>query len=105
MVFFVMTSCDSADAPKRMRCPHTDPVLASVSSRKRQKITFFLTRPHPRTASAATATDRLREQIGRARRAQQLHDDSRWNRLPKESRDEGGRLRVPQVRWEVRPAL
>ncbi len=36
MVFFVMTPCDSTDAPKRIRCPHTDPMLASV--RKRNKM-------------------------------------------------------------------
>ena len=36
---------------------------------------FFRTRPHPPTASAATATDRVREQVGHARHAQQLHDN------------------------------
>jgi hypothetical protein len=72
------------------------------------KITFFHTRPHPPPASAATATDRVQEQVGHARRAQQLHDDRGWHGLPhppKGSCDEGERLRVPQVRGEVRPAL
>jgi hypothetical protein len=33
VVFFVMTPCDSVDAPIRIRCPHTDPMLASVRKR------------------------------------------------------------------------
>ncbi len=50
VVFFVMTPCDLADAPKWIRCPHTDPMLASGRKQNkmhRKKAHFFHTRPHP----------------------------------------------------------
>ena len=62
----------------------------------------------PPAAAAPANADRLREQVGHTRRAQRLPHDDRRHRLqnPAEgSREKGERLRVPQVRGEVRPAL
>ena len=80
---------------------------ASVSLRR---CLFFniWSSPPPAAPPPPANADRLRKQVGRTRRAQRLHDDSRQHGLsysPKGSCNEGERLCVPQVRGEVRPAL
>jgi hypothetical protein len=56
VVFFVMMPCDSADAPKRIKCWQT---LGNTKYWLIKQLPFFHTRPHPPDASAANATDQL----------------------------------------------